>query len=78
MLKLLYKVADSEPEALPHVFDRFYRADSARSREHGSAGLGLAIVRAIVEAHGGSITVISPGLNQGSTFILTLPQTKRA
>ncbi len=79
---LQIKIADSgagiEPEALPHVFDRFYRADSARSREHDSAGLGLAIVRAIVGAHGGSVTVTSPGLNQGSTFILTLPQTKRA
>jgi signal transduction histidine kinase len=75
---LQIKVADSgagiEPEALPHVFDRFYRTDSARSREQGSAGLGLAIVRAIVESHGGSVTVISPGLHQGSTFILTLPQ----
>lgn len=79
---LQIQVADSgagiKPDDLPHVFDRFYRADSARSREQGSAGLGLAIVRAIVEAHGGSVAVASPGLNQGSTFILTLPQTKRA
>lgn len=79
---LQIKVTDSgagiKPEDMPHVFDRFYRADSARSREQGSAGLGLAIVRAIVEAHGGIVTVTSPGQGQGSTFTLTLPQTKRA
>lgn len=79
---LQIRVADSgagiKPEELPHVFDRFYRADGARSREHSSAGLGLAIARAIIEAHGGSINVSSPGPGQGSTFALTLPQTKRA
>jgi signal transduction histidine kinase len=58
---------------LPHVFDRFYRTDSTRNREQDSAGLGLAIVRAIIEAHGGSVSVTSPGLDKGSTFILTLP-----
>lgn len=63
------------PEQLSHVFDRFYRADSSRSRESGGAGLGLAIVRAIAKAHGGKVTAVSPGLNQGSTFILTLPIT---
>ena len=61
------------PEQLGHVFDRFYRADPSRSRESGGSGLGLAIVRAIAKAHGGSVTAVSPGLNQGSTFILTLP-----
>ncbi len=61
------------PEDLPHVFDRFYRADSARSRGHGSAGLGLAIVRAIVEAHDGAVSVSSPGAGQGSVFTLSLP-----
>lgn len=79
---LQIKVADSgagiKPEELPHVFDRFYRSDSARSREQNSAGLGLAIARAIVEAHGGRISAASPGPGQGSTFSLTLPQTKRA
>lgn len=61
------------PEQISHVFDRFYRADPSRSRESGGSGLGLAIVRAIAQAHGGEVTAVSPGLNQGSTFSLTLP-----
>ncbi|MAT95919.1 MAG: two-component sensor histidine kinase [Anaerolineaceae bacterium] len=61
------------PEQLEHVFDRFYRADPSRSRESGGSGLGLAIVRAIAKTHGGEVTAVSPGSNQGSTFILTLP-----
>ena len=62
------------PEHLPHVFDRFYRTDPARSRDRGGAGLGLAIVRAIVEVHGGQITVTSEGIpGQGSTFTISLP-----
>jgi two-component system OmpR family sensor kinase/two-component system sensor histidine kinase BaeS len=61
-------------EDLPHVFDRFYKADRARSRATGGAGLGLAIVRAIVEAHGGQISVASDGVpGQGSTFTVRLP-----
>ena len=57
------------PEHLPHLFDRFYRVDTARTRTHGGAGLGLSIVKAIVEAHGGTVSVESkPG--QGSTFTL--------
>jgi two-component system OmpR family sensor kinase len=59
-------------EHLPHLFERFYRADGARGRASGGTGLGLAIARAICRAHGGEIEVrSSPG--QGATFIATLP-----
>jgi signal transduction histidine kinase len=59
-------------EDLQRVFDRFYRADKARSRGTGGAGLGLAIVKWIAEAHGGSVEAASaPG--HGSTFVLALP-----
>ena len=60
------------PEDLPHIFDRFYRVDKARSRAQGGSGLGLAIARWIVQAHGGGIHVDStPG--QGTTFRITIP-----
>jgi signal transduction histidine kinase len=62
-----------DPRHLPYLFDRFYRADQARDRDHGGAGLGLAIVRAMVEAHGGRVTAISPGPGQGSCFTVHLP-----
>jgi signal transduction histidine kinase len=63
-----------DPEVLPTLFDRFSRADSARSRDTGGAGLGLAICRAIVAAHGGTITARSaPG--HGATFLISLPRT---
>jgi signal transduction histidine kinase len=58
---------------LPFVFDRFYRADESRSRATGGAGLGLAIVRQIALAHGGSVTAESAGLGKGSRFVVTLP-----
>ena len=62
-------------EDLPHIFDRFYRADKARSRELGGAGLGLSIGRWIAEAHGGSVHVESQS-GAGSTFKVVLPNTK--
>lgn len=60
------------PEDLPHVFDRFYRADRSRARQTGGYGLGLAIVRQLVLSHGGTITVKSE-MGRGSTFSFTVP-----
>jgi signal transduction histidine kinase len=60
------------PDDLPHIFERFYRADVARQRSTGGSGLGLAIVQTLVETHGGAITVSStPG--NGTTFVVVLP-----
>ncbi|WP_172650864.1 sensor histidine kinase [Rhodococcus opacus] len=60
-------------EHLPHLFERFYRVDAARDREHGGAGIGLAIAKALVEAQRGHITARSDGPGTGSTFTITLP-----
>ncbi|MEV4202559.1 sensor histidine kinase [Micromonospora globbae] len=60
-------------EHLPHVFERFYRADTARDRDRGGSGIGLAIVRAIVAEHGGRVTAASDGPGAGATFTVTLP-----
>jgi signal transduction histidine kinase len=57
---------------LPYVFDRFYRSDSSRTRQYGGAGLGLSITKAIVDAHGGTISVISQE-GEGSQFQVWLP-----
>ncbi|MDX1884457.1 HAMP domain-containing sensor histidine kinase [Mycolicibacterium sp. 120270] len=61
-------------EHIPHVFERFYRADAARDRDHGGAGIGLAIAKALVEAHGGSISARSDGPDQGCAFAVRLPK----
>jgi two-component system sensor histidine kinase BaeS len=61
-------------EHLAHVFERFYRVDTARDRAHGGSGIGLAIAKALVEAHGGQLTATSPGTGQGSTFRMLLPR----
>jgi PAS domain S-box-containing protein len=58
---------------LPHVFERFRQADSSPTRAHGGLGIGLAIVRHLVEAHGGSVAATSPGRNRGSCFTVDLP-----
>ena len=60
-------------EHLEHVFDRFYRADRSRSRVTGGAGLGLAIVRQLVTAHGGTVAAESDGAGRGTRFTVTLP-----
>jgi PAS domain S-box-containing protein len=60
-------------EQLPRLFERFWQADSTATRNYGGLGLGLAIVRHLVELHGGSIVAESPGRGQGSTFTVKLP-----
>jgi signal transduction histidine kinase len=62
-----------EAAFLPHVFDRFRQSDSSITRRHGGLGLGLSIVKQLVELHGGSVAARSPGLGHGSTFLFTLP-----
>ena len=62
-----------KPEFLPHLFERFRQADSALGRQHGGLGIGLAIVRHLVELHGGSVEAVSDGEGTGSTFRVHLP-----
>jgi PAS domain S-box-containing protein len=61
------------PDFLPHVFDRFRQGDPSASRRHGGLGLGLSIVKSLIELHGGSVRVKSPGDGQGCTFVISLP-----
>ncbi|MBW4492914.1 MAG: PAS domain S-box protein [Oscillatoria princeps RMCB-10] len=61
------------PDFLPFVFDRFRQADSSTTRSYGGLGLGLAIVRHLVEQHGGTVSAASPGEGQGATFAVKLP-----
>jgi signal transduction histidine kinase len=61
------------PEQLSQIFDRYYRGDGARSWDKGGTGLGLAIVKAIIETHWGTVTATSPGVDQGTTFTISLP-----
>lgn len=74
--RVLVRIADTgigiPSEALPHIFDRFYRVDKARNRAEGGIGLGLAIVKTLVELHGGSIGVASEA-DKGSVFTVSLP-----
>jgi signal transduction histidine kinase/DNA-binding response OmpR family regulator len=62
-----------DPAFLPHVFDRFRQADSSSTRSHGGLGIGLAIVRHIVEIHGGTVVAHSEGHGKGATFTIELP-----
>ncbi len=64
------------PEHLPHIFERFYRVDTARDRHAGGSGIGLSIVRALVSEHRGNVTVTSDGLGHGTTFTISLPPSR--
>ena len=61
------------PDFLPHVFERFRQSDSSSTRAHGGLGLGLALVRHLVELHGGTVAASSPGEGGGATFTVRLP-----
>ncbi len=75
--EVVIRVADSgigiAPDFLPYVFDRFRQQDASITRKHGGLGLGLSIARQLVELHGGTIGVSSPGMHAGTTFTVRLP-----
>lgn len=75
-----YSIADTgqgiHPDFLPYVFERFRQADSSSLRTHGGLGLGLAIVRHLVELHGGTVEARSAGLGEGASFTVRLPVAK--
>lgn len=75
--EMTLRVADTgegiPEEHLPHLFERFYRVDAARHRDHGGAGIGLAIAKALVHAHSGTISAASDGPGRGTTFTIVLP-----
>ncbi len=60
-------------DQLDRIFERFYQVEDHMTRKQGGMGVGLSIARAMVEAHGGRIFATSPGVNQGSTFTITIP-----
>ena len=62
-----------DPEFLPHVFERFLQADTSKTRQHGGMGLGLSIVRHLVDMHGGEVTAESAGIGKGVSFRVRLP-----
>jgi two-component system sensor histidine kinase BaeS len=75
--EVIIKVSDTgegiAKEHLPYLFDRFYRTDKSRQRETGGSGLGLAVVKALVESMGGQVTGTSEGINKGATFCIMFP-----
>jgi CheY-like chemotaxis protein len=75
--ELVLSIADTgvgfQPEVASHLFERFRQGDSSSTREHGGLGLGLGIVRHVVELHGGTVTASSAGENTGSTFVVRIP-----
>ena len=62
-----------KPEFLPHIFERFRQADASTTRRHGGLGIGLALVKQLIELHGGNVLAQSPGEGKGATFIIELP-----
>jgi CheY-like chemotaxis protein len=78
---LRFEITDTgegiQPDVLPFIFDRFRQADSSMTRVHGGLGLGLAIVRHIVDLHGGMVTADSGGQDRGATFVVRLPMHRR-